>query len=71
MLPSQRIEVAPTGFVERTTSIRDVEDRGLVSEIVPKEGVAEALDGPEEWFHGFIIFWMRKVSNAETCQNSV
>ena len=62
---SKRIEIRPIGFVERTSSDDDVGDKSLVSRIILKKDFVKALDGVEEFFHVFIIYWMYKISNTE------
>jgi tRNA-Thr(GGU) m(6)t(6)A37 methyltransferase TsaA len=62
---SMKIEIRPIGFVKRTSSDENVRDKSLVSRIMLKKDLANALDGVEEFSHVFIIYWMHKISNAE------
>jgi len=65
LLPPEKIEIRPIGFVRRASSNEDVKDKSLVSEVVLEEDFAKALDGIEDFSHIFIIFWMHKISEAE------
>lgn len=61
----RKIEIRPIGFVKRASSDENVGDKSLVSGIVLKKDLAEALNGIGEFSHVFIIYWMHKISNAE------
>jgi len=63
--PLKKIEISPIGFVKRTSSVEDVKDRSLVSKIVFRKDLAEALDGVEEFSHFFVIFWMHQIFDNE------
>ena len=60
-----KIEMTPIGFVKRSSSDEYERDRSLVSKIVFKNEFAKSLDGIEEWFHIYVIFWMHKISDKE------
>jgi tRNA-Thr(GGU) m(6)t(6)A37 methyltransferase TsaA len=61
----KKIEMRPIGFVRRISSDEDVRDRSLVSKIVLVRGLAQALDGMEEWSHIYVIYWLNKVLRTE------
>lgn len=61
----KEIKLSSIGFVRRAAKQEDVEDRSLVSEIVFREGLSEALDGIEDFSHIFVIFWMHEVHAKE------
>jgi tRNA (Thr-GGU) A37 N-methylase len=61
----KKIEMRPIGFVRRISSDEDVRDRSLVSKIVLVRGLAQALDGIEEWSHIYVIYWLNKVLRTE------
>ena len=61
----KKIEMRPIGFVRRTSSNEDVRDRSLVSEIVLIKGLAQALDGIEDWSHIYVICWLNRVLSSE------
>lgn len=63
--PLKKIEIRPIGFVKRTSSNEDVRDKSLVSKILLRKDLSEALDGVEDFSHLFVIFWMHKISNTE------
>lgn len=65
LLPPEKIEIRPIGFVRRASSNEDVKDKSLVSEVVLEKDLTKALDGIEDFSHIFIIFWMHKISEAE------
>jgi len=48
LLPLKKIEIRPIGFVKRTSSNEDVRDKSLVSRIVLRKDLTEALD----WVRG-------------------
>jgi len=58
-----KIELKPIGFVKTTG--KDVRDKGIVSEIVLREDLTEALEGIRDFSHIFIIFWMHEVKDEE------
>jgi tRNA-Thr(GGU) m(6)t(6)A37 methyltransferase TsaA len=62
---SKRIEITPIGYVRRTSSKEDVKDKNLVSKVILRKDLTEALDGVEGFSHLFIIFWMHEISDAE------
>lgn len=65
LLPSKKIKIKSIGFVKRTSPDENVKDRTLVSRIVLKKSLTEALDGIEEFSHVFIIFLLHKILNTE------
>lgn len=62
---SNKIEIRPIGFVRRPSSDKNARDKSLVSRIVLKKDLVEAIDGIEEFSHVFIIYWMHRISNAK------
>jgi tRNA-Thr(GGU) m(6)t(6)A37 methyltransferase TsaA len=56
-----KIEIRPIGFVKRTSSGEDIKDRSLVSRIVLRKSLTEALDGIEDFSHVSVIYWMQKM----------
>ncbi len=65
MSAAEKIEFKPIGFVKTKAVGKEVRDKGNVSEIVFSEGLAEALDGIEDFSHLFVIFWMHEISEEE------
>jgi tRNA-Thr(GGU) m(6)t(6)A37 methyltransferase TsaA len=62
---SEKIEIKPVGFVERTSSDENVRDKTLVSKIVLKKSLVKALDRVDEFSNLFIIYWMHKIPSTE------
>jgi tRNA-Thr(GGU) m(6)t(6)A37 methyltransferase TsaA len=65
MSAAEKIALKPIGFVKTKAIAKEVRDKGNVSEIVFSEGLAEALDGIEDFSHLFVIFWMHEISEEE------
>jgi tRNA-Thr(GGU) m(6)t(6)A37 methyltransferase TsaA len=61
----RKIEMSPIGLVRRTSPSEDERDKSLISKIVLVEGLAQALDGIEEWSHVYVICWLDRVSHTE------
>jgi len=53
------------GYVRRASKEEDVKDRSLVSKIVIRRDLVQALDGIEDFSHLFVIFYMDKVKEKE------
>jgi len=64
LLPFQKIEIRPIGFVKRSSSNEDIKDKSLVSRIVFQKKFTKALDGVEEFSHVFVIFWLHNILNT-------
>lgn len=61
----KKIVLKPIGFV-RTQAIDDeVKDKNRLSQIVIDDGLAEALEGIEDFSHLFVLFWLHKVKKEE------
>lgn len=59
------IRMKPIGYVRRTTKEEDVKDRSLVSKIVIRKNLVEALEGLEGFSHLYVVFYMHKVPEKE------
>ena len=64
-LSPEDIHIRPIGYVERLSSGENVKDRDVVSKILIKRALNEALDGIEDFSHIFVIFWMHKISDTQ------
>lgn len=62
--PSKRIVAQPIGYVSRASVDEDVKDRNLISMIIIKSELEEALDGLEEFSHLLVIFWFHKLKRS-------
>jgi len=65
MVQSKEIKMKPIGYVRRASKKEDVKDRSLVSRIIIRKELAEALEGTEEFSHLFVIFYMHQISEKE------
>lgn len=59
-----KIQINPIGFVERQTSDENNKDRNLISKIIIKESLTDALDGIDDFSHIYIIFWMDRIKET-------
>jgi tRNA-Thr(GGU) m(6)t(6)A37 methyltransferase TsaA len=58
-----KICLEPVGFVKTDAVGHEVRDKKVISEIVFREELTEALEGIEEFSHLFILFWLNKISD--------
>jgi tRNA-Thr(GGU) m(6)t(6)A37 methyltransferase TsaA len=65
LVPLEKIEMKPIGFVQRTSSKENDKDRSLISKVVFNQTLVTALEGIEEFSHLFILFWMHNISNVD------
>ena len=65
MSTAEKIELNPIGFVKTKAVGEEVRHKDVISEIVLREDLAEALDGIEDFSHLFVMFWMHEISEEE------
>ncbi len=65
MVVTREIKMKPIGYVRRASKEEDVKDRSLISKIVIRKDLVEALEGIEDFSHVFVVFYMHKVSEKE------
>lgn len=65
MFLSSEIWLKPVGFVKTEASGKEVRDKSVVSKIVFREELSEALEGVEEFSHLFVLFWLHKISDKD------
>jgi len=65
MAAIKEIKMKPIGYVRRASKEKDVKDRSLISRIVIRKDLVEALEGIEDFSHVFVVFYMHKVSEKE------
>lgn len=53
----------PIGFVKTDAVGHEVRDKKVISQIVFREELAEALEGIEKFSHLFILFWLNEISD--------
>ncbi|MFP3984726.1 MAG: tRNA (N6-threonylcarbamoyladenosine(37)-N6)-methyltransferase TrmO [Candidatus Bathyarchaeia archaeon] len=61
----KKVKIEYIGSVKRASPNENVKDKNLISKIVLRGELAEALDGIEDYSHIFVIFWLHKVSDGE------
>jgi tRNA-Thr(GGU) m(6)t(6)A37 methyltransferase TsaA len=64
-MASSKIKVEPIGFVQTEAVGNEVRDKNVISKIVFREDLTEALEGVEEFSHLFVLFWLDKMSDEE------
>jgi tRNA-Thr(GGU) m(6)t(6)A37 methyltransferase TsaA len=60
-----KIEVKPVGFVKTEAVGKEVRDKSLVSQIIFREELIEALEGIRGFSHIFVLFWLHKIGEKE------
>ena len=58
-----KICLEPVGFVKTDAVGHEVRDKKVISQIVFREELTEALEGIEEFSHLFILFWLNEISD--------
>jgi tRNA-Thr(GGU) m(6)t(6)A37 methyltransferase TsaA len=53
----------PVGFVKTDAVGHEVRDKKVISQIVFRKELTEALEGIEEFSHLFILFWLNEISD--------
>jgi tRNA-Thr(GGU) m(6)t(6)A37 methyltransferase TsaA len=61
----KRIILEPIGFVRTEAAGDEVKDKSRTAQIVLRSGLAEALEGIEEFSHVFVLFWLHEVTRAQ------
>ena len=59
------VRLVPVGFVQTEAVGKEVRDKNVVSRIVFREDLTEALEGVEEFSHLFVLFWLHKMSDED------
>ena len=65
MSPNMPICLEPVGFVETEAVWHEVRNKNVVSRIVFREELTEALEGIEEFSHLFVLFWLHQMSDED------
>jgi len=65
MFSSNKICLEPVGFVRTEAVGKEVRDKNVVSRIVFREELTEALEGLEEFSHLFVLFWLHEMSDED------
>jgi tRNA-Thr(GGU) m(6)t(6)A37 methyltransferase TsaA len=64
-------KLEPVGFVQTEAVGKEVRDKNVVSRIVFREDLTEALEGVEEFSHLFVLFWLHKISDEDRKRRKV
>lgn len=59
------IKMKPIGNVRRLSKKENVKDRSLITRIIVRKRLAQALDGLEDFSHLYVIFYMHQISEKE------
>jgi tRNA-Thr(GGU) m(6)t(6)A37 methyltransferase TsaA len=65
MISSNKICLEPVGFVKTEAIGKEVRDRNVVSQLIFREELTEALEGVEEFSHLFVLFWLHRMSDED------
>ena len=65
MSSSNKIRLEPVGFVKTEAVSKEVRDKNVISQIVFREELTEALEGVEEFSHLFVLFWLHEMSDED------
>jgi tRNA-Thr(GGU) m(6)t(6)A37 methyltransferase TsaA len=60
-----KINLDPVGFVQTEATGKEVRDKTVISQIVFREELTEALEGVEEFSHLFVLFWLHEMSDED------
>ena len=62
---SNKIYLEPVGFVKTEAVGKEVRNKNVISQIIFREELTEALEGVEEFSHLFVLFWLHKIEGKE------
>jgi len=65
MTSLSKINLEPVGFVKTKAVGKEVRDKNIISQIVFREELTEALEGIQEFSHLFVLFWLHKTSDED------
>ena len=60
-----KINLEPVGFVQTEAVGKEVRDNTVISQIIFREELTEALEGVEEFSHLFVLFWLNEMSDED------
>lgn len=60
-----KICLEPVGFVKTEATGHEVRDKKVVSQIVFREDLVDALEGVGEFSHLFVLFWLHQMSDED------
>ena len=62
---SGKICLEPVGFVQTEAIGMEVRDKNLISKVVLREDLTDALKGVEKFSHLFVLFWLHEMSDED------
>jgi tRNA-Thr(GGU) m(6)t(6)A37 methyltransferase TsaA len=65
MITSSEICLEPVGFIKTEAVGKEIRDKNVVSQIVFREELTEALEGVEEFSHLFVLFWLHDILDED------
>ena len=65
MSTSSKICLEPVGFVKTEAIGKEVRDKKIISKIIFREELTEALEGIQEFSHLFVLFWLHEMSDKD------
>jgi len=65
MFSSSKICLEPVGFVKTKAVGKEVRDKNVISQLIFREELSEALEGIEEFSHLFVLFWLHEMSDED------
>ncbi|MGD9130541.1 MAG: tRNA (N6-threonylcarbamoyladenosine(37)-N6)-methyltransferase TrmO [Candidatus Bathyarchaeota archaeon] len=65
MISSGKICLEPVAFVKTEAVGKEVRNKNVVSQLIFREELAEALEGVEEFSHLFVLFWLHRMSDND------
>ena len=65
MFSSSKINLEPIGFVKTKAVGKEVRDKNLISQLIFREELTEALEGIQEFSHLFVLFWLHKMLDED------
>lgn len=65
MISSDEICLEPVGFVKTEAVGKEVRDKNVVSQLIFRKELTEALEGIEEFSHLFVLFWLHRMSDDD------
>jgi tRNA-Thr(GGU) m(6)t(6)A37 methyltransferase TsaA len=61
MSSNGKVVLEPVGFVKTKAVGKKVRDKNVISQIVFREELTEALEGIQEFSHIFVLFWLHEI----------
>ena len=62
---SSEIKLKSVGFVQTEAVGKEVRNKNVISRIVFRDDLIEALEGVEDFSHLFVLFWLHRMSDED------